>query len=185
MVDAFQARAFAVSLDIALSHTSCGITSLFSYHSANEMAIMGGSEADLATLDKQIDEEAQKAVYANVKGMTERTIEARAAMKGTTYPLAMNGSLRRGPPCDQPNGTPYHTPSSLSWATSGTVDTGRFSSTIISSPTGRSKAHSIASVSDCSIVVVRLGRNKGHAYKPYNTAHFTWEFDGRGVPVGP
>ena len=34
--------------------------------------------------------------YPNVKRMTERTIEARAAMKGTVDPLeAMNGILRR------------------------------------------------------------------------------------------
>jgi hypothetical protein len=72
----------------------------------NSMALMGGSDAirkalagletEKADLERKIDDEASKASFANAKRMSERLIETREALKGSsTDALALNALFRR------------------------------------------------------------------------------------------
>jgi len=52
-------------------------------------------EGERASVVKLIEDEASKAVYGNAKRIAERTVEARAALKGKTDASGVNASLRR------------------------------------------------------------------------------------------
>jgi DNA invertase Pin-like site-specific DNA recombinase len=58
---------------------------------------LAGHEADLAALDREIEEEASRSVYGNAKRMAERTAEALRGMQRntTTDAASLNATLRR------------------------------------------------------------------------------------------